>query len=401
MHGFATLRAAVRASSPGAGLKSGVPSRARHGSPTRQEVGSSSPAVWLADGMRRVRSAVLGVVLLGAVVAEGYNFLFWDGQSFRVVASGEAFRWEESEFPLRFRMLENDYLPPDVDITQESWTGIVRRSLQRWTDVSTSDAVLILEEPVVEADRADAGDGINTIGFTSDERFRDSWITATANWSIDAGKITQCDVRVSPYFVKNWAPQDPARLLEIVITHEIGHCLGLLHSEPHPMALWTDLPVAKDAGFLPDPVMSYSNSYGLDLPPDDTAAVSLLYPAGDFGASRGSIRGTVTFNGNPAPFAYVQSVRPGGRAAAGRPGPGVFTNAAGEFIVEGLTPGPWMLWVHPMLVTRRNAHGSRLDRAAEADALGFLDQWSWVEVQEGEILEDVAINVRSGREVSR
>ena len=128
-------------------------------------------------------------------------------------------------------------------------------------------------------------------------------------------------MRVSPDFVKNWAPQDPARLLEIVITHEIGHCLR--HSEPHPMALWTDLPVAKDAGFLPDPVMSCSNSYGLDLPPDDTAAVSLLYPAGDFGESRGSVRGTVTFDGNPAPFAYVQSVRPGGREAAGRPGPGL------------------------------------------------------------------------------
>ena len=79
--------------------------------------------------MRRVRSAVPVAVLLGAVVAEGYNFLFRDGLSFRVVASGEAFRWEESEFPLRFRMLENDYLPPDVDITRESWTGIVRRSL--------------------------------------------------------------------------------------------------------------------------------------------------------------------------------------------------------------------------------------------------------------------------------
>ena len=54
-----------------------------------------------------------------------------------------------------------------------------------------------------------------------------------------------------------------------------------------------------------------------------------------------------------------------------------------------------------MLVTRRNAHGSRLSRAAEADALGFLDQWSWVRVQAGEVLEDVAITVRRGREVSQ
>ena len=74
----------------------------------------------------------------GAVGAEGYNFLFWDGQSFRVVASEDAFRWDESEFPLRFRMLENDSLPAEIGITQESWTGIVKRSLQRWTDIPTS-----------------------------------------------------------------------------------------------------------------------------------------------------------------------------------------------------------------------------------------------------------------------
>ena len=60
--------------------------------------------------MRFFGLAVLVAVLGGAVSAAGYNFLFWDGQSFRVVGSEEAFRWDESEFPLRFRMLENDSL---------------------------------------------------------------------------------------------------------------------------------------------------------------------------------------------------------------------------------------------------------------------------------------------------
>ena len=315
--------------------------------------------------MRLFRSAVLVAVLFGAVSAEGYSFLFWDGESFRVVGSDEAFRWDESEFPLRFRMLENDSLPAEIGITQESWTGIVKRSLQRWTDIPTSDAVLMLEEPAIAADRADASDGVNTIGFTSDENFRDSWITATANWSIDAGTITQCDVKVSPYFVKNWAPQDPERLLEIVVTHEIGHCLGLLHSEPHPMAAVD--PSSGGPGRRRFPAGPGDVLFELlrsgRCPPDDVVAVSLLYPADDFRR----VAGFGERDGHPRrePGSVLPTCsrynRAGGRPP-GRPGPGVFANAQGEFIVEGLTSGPWMLWVHPILVTRRNAHGSRLSR---------------------------------------
>ena len=53
----------------------------------------------------------------------------------------------------------------------------------------------------------------------------------------------------------------------------------------------------------------------------------------------------------------------------------------------------------PSVVTRRNAHGPLLTGAAEGDALGFQDQWSWVRVRSGEISEEVAIPVRRGREV--
>ena len=117
------------------------------------------------------------------------------------------------------------------------------------TDIPTSNAVLILEGPAVATDRIDTQDGINTIGFTSDEAFRDSWATASAWWGWDDDGINFCDVKVSPYFVKNWAPQDFVRLLEVAVVHEIGHCLGLLHSEPHPMPLWTDLPVTRGFRF--------------------------------------------------------------------------------------------------------------------------------------------------------
>ena len=39
---------------------------------------------------------------------------------------------------------------------------------------------------------------------------------------------------------------------------------------------------------------------------------------------------------------------------------------------KGLTPGHWMLWFHPILVTRRNAHGRMLEISDESGTSGFL-----------------------------
>ncbi len=341
-------------------------------------------------------AAVLAVFAFFAVPADGYRY--WSSEVWIPSAEEATMRWRASDFPLRFRMLENDNLPTDFEIGQERWTEIVRRSLDHWIGVRTANLGLVLEEATAPLSRADADDGINTIGFSSDERFDDSWITAFAAWRFDGDRLTGCDIEVNPEFVKNWAPQDPERLIEIVATHEMGHCLGLLHSEPFPMPLWTERPVTRDPAFLPDPVMSYSNSYGLPLPEDDRVGVSLLYPAPGFLEARGTVRGTVRHGHRGAPFSYVQAVRPGGAGARAGPGPGVFTDRNGRFSLEGLAPGDWMLWVHPILVTRRNAHGSLLEQADEAGATDFLDRLRWIRVAAGSTAE-ILITVEGSRGV--
>ena len=344
--------------------------------------------------MRRVRFLAAAAALVGAAgPVDAYRLRGFDRD---VPTSRDAIRWRESDFPLRFRMLENDNRPVGVDLDQAGWADIVERSLTHWTGLTTARIDIVLEADGVALSEADQNDGVNTIGLSSYEGFQDSWATAFAAWRFDGRELSGCDIEVNPDFLKNWAPQDPYRLLEVVAVHEMGHCLGLAHTEPHPMPLWTDRPVRADPAFLPDPVMSYSNSYGLNLPADDTVAVSLLYPAPGFFESRGAVQGSVSLEGLPAPFAYLQAVRPGENGGPTRPGPGTFAGVDGKFLLEGLSPGHWMLWVHPILITRRNAHGiTRL--ADEVDASAFLDQWRWVRVEAGEVLGDVAIVVQPGR----
>ena len=155
-------------------------------------------------------SAVLIGALASVVGAEAYRFIFDDSEAADtdIVSSEGAARWRESRFPLTFRMLDNDYLPSEIGIDEGRWAAIVERSLERWTDIPTSSVQLVLDDRVVKARRTNAGDGINTVGFTSDWSARDLWPTAFSNWRFHAGRLTQCDIRVNPHAVRAWRPRE-------------------------------------------------------------------------------------------------------------------------------------------------------------------------------------------------
>ena len=92
----------------------------------------------------RLRCAFVCAALTIATVAGAYRLISWDpeAQRFFIGGSEDAIRWDESAFPLRFRMLENDLLPADIQVSRELWTEIVERALQRLTDIPTSSARL-------------------------------------------------------------------------------------------------------------------------------------------------------------------------------------------------------------------------------------------------------------------
>jgi hypothetical protein len=326
----------------------------------------------------------------------------------RIAAAAEATRWTPEDFPLRFHLQDN--IPEFLG--EPEWRQLVRGALARWNAIPTAEIALILEPrlvpPAMSEDGTDLTDGMFTIGWSPspDEGrpgpvFAGRAVQSSEWWK---RRYTSCDIVMGGVF-QSWIDAGIERTsvmerLASTVLHEVGHCLGLAHTEPHPVPRFlfsenlVEVTGAPASRFGPDTVMSYAAKFPVDLSEDDAVAVSLLYPAPGFLDQTGTVSGRLFRDSNPVAFGYVQAVYPG---SGPRMGPGVFADAEGVFVLEGLDPGSVLLWVHPILLQRAIAHPFMLDYALEMDVLDVVDQLQWVRVEEGVTLGLSPFHLASGR----
>jgi uncharacterized protein (TIGR03437 family) len=121
----------------------------------------------------------------------------------------------------------------------------------------------------------------------------------------------------------------PSYLEEFYTTavHEFGHALGLQHT-------WTAAAMSQDV------IRNTSRARPIDA--DDIAAISELYGTGGWASNTGSISGYVTANGQPWIMASVVAIPPQGPAVS------ALTNPDGTYTINGLTPGQYLLYAHPL-----------------------------------------------------
>jgi uncharacterized protein (TIGR03437 family) len=121
----------------------------------------------------------------------------------------------------------------------------------------------------------------------------------------------------------------PSYLEEFYTTavHEFGHALGLQHT-------WTAAAMSQDV------IRNTSRARPIDA--DDIASLSELYGIAGWAANTGSISGTVTVNGQPWNMASVVAIPPQGPAVS------ALTNPDGSYTINGLTPGQYLLYAHPL-----------------------------------------------------
>ena len=268
----------------------------------------------------------------------------------------------------------------------------VAQALRAWSDIESADIRWEVSGVDDSLSHREPNDGRPTI-FVDPEAGRGSYAAIWIESIGDREAITDCDVPLSPFAA---AELGESLWWDYVLIHEFGHCLGLAHAGALSVAVRpTGRPGRHASQVHPtDPAMSYG-FFG--FPPDrlladDVVGASLLRPAGEWDRSTGSIAGSLMLSeGEPAAHAHVSALPLGENALRDRIG--AFSDANGEFRIEGLKPGYYALWAQPLY--RLDAHGSLL----EVSPLNLDDTLvgRLVRVRARRASNDLRIPLRQGR----
>lgn len=282
-----------------------------------------------------------------------------------------------------------------------------RTALAEWSNLPNAEISWRAESSVGAAvDERSLQDGRNTFYIHAGHPaggYASLWVergSAGEPW-----ELFECDFALGGWATQPTPPNiDPqSRLAEavMIITHELGHCLGLAHAASYSVSGRVRQQYFRSQGQSTafehprDPSMSYGIARRATpfLSPDDETAAALLRPAGGWRTTTGNISGSLRAGGAPAPWVHVWALPVGTEDALFRR-IGAFSDGNGDFVIEGLAPGEYWLWTHPVI--RQNAHGLLTQNGAPVDlddtVLGYP-----VRVAAGRTTGGVSLTLRIGR----
>jgi hypothetical protein len=205
----------------------------------------------------------------------------------------------------------------------------------------------------------DVDDGFTVIGFRSRPDL-DRTLGATS-FEIDAvtGQFVAADIFLNSFFEWSAAANGDSSRFDVasVMTHELGHLLGLGHSalgETRQSPAGGRSVIGKRAVMFP---IAYPRGSIEDrsIQADDIAGITDIYGDTDAERELGAISGRVTLNGAGVFGAHVTAFN----SATGDLVSGFSLNGQGEFVIAALEPGVYIVRVEPL---------------DDADIDGFFDE---------------------------
>ena len=321
--------------------------------------------IWL----RRLGVSAACALTLGLGSREDHAeaYLFYDnGALDYIVPASEAIRWAADAWGAGRTLVWEIEDGEDWSLLFDSAESVVpflSDALSVWSGIETADISWRLAgvaKPPESAETARFGDSRNRVFL---ERRGDSWRAGASIWWIrdrtrEVWEITECDVGLPWHWwlddefqpEPDLDSEDLQRNITRFAAEEFGHCLGLHQPAVFPASPRLRLSTAEnDHDWYWTPVWRPGSVYvngGRRLLRTTRSArrYSGLVGAGCPAPGRLPASSKPTANRCP-----MRTCMPSGALPTACEIPvGAFANARGEFLIEGLPPGDYVLWAHPI-----------------------------------------------------